>query len=62
MQLQGGAEQVHGVGSSFYEDPTDVHLVSANASPDKPARFLVLYICDDDRPLSVSVPAVKAPP
>jgi quercetin dioxygenase-like cupin family protein len=50
-QLQGGAERVFVAGTAFYEDPTDVHIVSANASRDRPVRFLAFFVCDDDRPL-----------
>jgi quercetin dioxygenase-like cupin family protein len=62
MQSEGGPEQVYGVGSAFYEDPANVHLLSANASHDKPARFLAVFMCDDDRPLTVPVPAAKTRP
>ena len=55
MQVQGQPERVYTAGESFYEAPTDVHLVSANASPDKPARFLAYFVCDRRAPLSVPV-------
>lgn len=56
MQVKGQAERVYGVGDTFFESPTDVHLVSANASQDKPARFLAYFVCDRKTPLSVPVP------
>jgi len=55
MQVRGQAERIYAVGDTFYEAPTDVHLVSANASPDKPARFLAYFVCDRKTPLSVPV-------
>jgi quercetin dioxygenase-like cupin family protein len=60
-QLQGGPERVYGAGATFYEDPTDVHLVSANASNDRPVRFLAFFVCDDDRPLFVPARAPGQP-
>jgi quercetin dioxygenase-like cupin family protein len=57
MQVKGQAERIYGAGDSFYEPPADVHLVSANASQDKPARFLAYFICDRETPLSVPVAA-----
>jgi len=33
MQVKGGAPATLGPGQSFYEGPTDIHQVSANASP-----------------------------
>jgi len=53
MQVQGQEERVYGPGDTFYESPADVHVVSANASGDKPARFLAYFVCDHQTPLSV---------
>ena len=55
MQVKGQAEQIYAPGDTFYEAPTDVHVVSANASQDKPARFLAYFVCDRKTPLSVPV-------
>ncbi len=55
MQLQGQEERVIKAGESFYESPADVHAVSANASQDRPARFLAYFVCDRETPLSVPV-------
>lgn len=55
MQVKGQPERVYTVGETFYEAPTDVHLVSANASQDTPARFLAYFVCDQKTPLSVPV-------
>jgi quercetin dioxygenase-like cupin family protein len=55
MQVKGQAEITYKPGDTFYESPSDVHLVSANASQDKPARFLAYFVCDRRTPLSVPV-------
>jgi len=39
-------------GQVFYESPQDIHQVSANASLTKPARILVFWLKDKDKPLS----------
>jgi quercetin dioxygenase-like cupin family protein len=54
MQVSGQPERVYGPGDTFYESPTDTHLVSRNASEDQPARFLAYFVCD--RPTALSVP------
>jgi len=56
MQIKGQEEHVYGPGDTFYESPTDVHLVSANASQDQPARFLAYFACDRATAFSVPVP------
>jgi quercetin dioxygenase-like cupin family protein len=55
MQVKGQPERIYKPGDTFFESPTDVHLVSANASQDKPARFLAYFVCDQKTPLSVPV-------
>ncbi len=55
MQVKGQPERIYKAGDTFFESPTDVHLVSANASQDKPARFLAYFVCDQKTPLSVPV-------
>lgn len=56
MQIDGQAEQVYGPGDTFYESPADVHRVSANASAERPARFLAYFVCDHKTPFSIPVP------
>jgi hypothetical protein len=51
---------VYHAGESFFEAPTDTHLVSANASADAPARFLAYFVCDHQTPFSVPVTDVPA--
>lgn len=55
MQVKGKAETIYKAGDTFYEEPTDVHVVSANASRDAPARFLAYFVCDRQTPLSIPV-------
>lgn len=52
-QVEGQPEAVYQAGESFYEAPNAVHLVSANASATKPAKFAAYMICDHESPLSV---------
>lgn len=58
MQVKGRPEQIYKPGETFFETPSDVHLVSSNASQDAPARFLAYFVCDHTTPLSV--PATDA--
>jgi len=53
MQLKGREEQVFRAGDTFFESPTDVHAVSANASQEEPARFLAYFVCDRETPLTL---------
>ena len=55
-QVKGEAEAVYTAGQSFYEAPNGVHQVSANASKDKPVRFLAYFVCDRRVPLSTPAP------
>lgn len=58
-QVQGEAEAVYKAGESFYEAPNGVHMVSANASDEIPAKLLAYFVCDHDAPLSLAVPETK---
>jgi quercetin dioxygenase-like cupin family protein len=46
MQVQGGPKVTLKPGDTFYESPSDVHSVSANASQTSPAAFLVFIVKD----------------
>jgi quercetin dioxygenase-like cupin family protein len=48
-------EAVYTAGQTFYEAPGAVHRVSANASTDRPVRFLAYFVCDSDAPLTAPV-------
>jgi len=53
MQVRGQKELTLGPGQSFYEDPSDIHIVSRNASNTKPAKFLVFLINKKGAPLVI---------
>src|SRR6185369_2026389 len=44
MQVRGGKETILTPGQSFYEGPSDVHVIGRNASQTKPAKFLVFLL------------------
>ena len=50
---EGGKEITLTPGQSFYEDPSDIHIVSRNASSTKPAKFLVFLIHKKGAPLVI---------
>ena len=56
MQVKGGPRVTLGPGGTFYESPTDIHVLSANASKTKPAKFLAILIKDKDKPAYTPVP------
>jgi quercetin dioxygenase-like cupin family protein len=58
-QVKGEAEAIYKAGESFYEAPNGVHMVAANASDEKPMKFLAYFVCDRDTPLSVAAPEAK---
>jgi quercetin dioxygenase-like cupin family protein len=55
MQVKGGKEVTLGPGETFYEAPGDIHTISRNASKDKPAKFLVVFVKDKGAPVVVPV-------
>jgi quercetin dioxygenase-like cupin family protein len=54
-QVEGEAPKSLKAGDVFYESPTDVHVVSRNASATKPAKLLVFYVKDKGAPPTVLV-------
>lgn len=50
MQVKGGPLLTLGPGETFYESPTDIHVVSANASKTEPAKILAILIKDKGKP------------
>ena len=44
MQVKGQPDVTLKAGQTFYEGPTDVHVVGRNASSTKPARFVVVLV------------------
>jgi len=53
MQVRGGKEVTLTPGQTFYEGPTDVHVVGRNASKTKPAKFVVFFVKDKGAPILV---------
>jgi quercetin dioxygenase-like cupin family protein len=53
MQVKGGKPVTLTPGQTFYEGPSDVHVVGRNASSTKPARFLVLLLKNKGAPAVV---------
>jgi quercetin dioxygenase-like cupin family protein len=53
MQLRGGEEVTLTPGQTFYEGPSDVHVVGRNASQTKPAKFVVFLVKDKGAPVLV---------
>ena len=52
MQVAGSPAVTLRPGQTFYESPTDIHVVSANASLTAPAKILVFLIKDKGAPVS----------
>ena len=53
MQVRGGKEVILTPGQTFYEGPSDVHVVGRNASQTKPAKFVVFFVKDKGAPILV---------
>ena len=51
MQVKGGKEVTLTPGQTFYEGPSDVHVVGRNASSSKPAKFLVVLVKNEGAPI-----------
>jgi quercetin dioxygenase-like cupin family protein len=60
-QVRGEPESVYTAGQFFYEAANGAHVVSANASKEKPVRFLAYFTCDHDAPLVKPVPDAVRP-
>ena len=52
MQVDGKEPVTLKAGDTFYENPTDVHRKSANASATEPAKFLVFMVKDKGKPVT----------
>jgi quercetin dioxygenase-like cupin family protein len=60
MQNRGSPAVTLRQGQTFYESPTDVHVVSANASKTAPAKILVFIVKDKNAPVTRDVAPDKA--
>lgn len=52
-QVAGQKKVILHKGQAFYESPTDIHEVSANASATKPVKLLILVIKDKNKPITM---------
>ncbi len=52
MQVAGGQPMTLGPGQTFYENPSDIHVTSKNASQTTPATILVFMLKDKGKPAS----------
>ena len=55
MQLKGQPAVTLKAGQTFYEGPTDVHIVGRNASNTEPARFVVVLLKAKGAPILTPV-------
>jgi len=55
MQLKGQPAVTLKAGQTFYEGPSDVHVVGRNASNTEPARFVVLLLKGKGAPILTPV-------
>jgi quercetin dioxygenase-like cupin family protein len=55
MQLKGQPAVTLKAGQTFYEGPSDVHVVGRNASNTEPARFVVVLMKGKGAPLQTPV-------
>ena len=53
MQVRGGKKVTLMPGQTFYEGPSDVHIIGRNASQTKPAKILVFLVKDKGAPILV---------
>ncbi|MDL2408518.1 cupin domain-containing protein [Rhizobium calliandrae] len=55
MQVKGQKEVTVSAGETYYESPTDIHLVSRNASNTKPVKFIVVLLKNKGAPAVLPV-------
>jgi len=55
MQVKGGAPVTLHPGDTYYENPSDIHTVSQNASKTERAKFLVFIVKDKGAPITRAV-------
>ena len=56
MQVKGGEPVTLRPGETFYEGPSDTHVVGRNASATEPAKFLAFFVKDKGAPILTPVP------
>jgi quercetin dioxygenase-like cupin family protein len=57
MQVKGGPAVTLHPGQTYYESPSDIHTVSANASKTERAKILVFIVKDKGTPVTRAVTA-----
>jgi quercetin dioxygenase-like cupin family protein len=57
MQVKGGSPVTLHPGQTYYESPSDIHTVSANASKTERAKILVFILKDKGTPVTRAVAA-----
>jgi quercetin dioxygenase-like cupin family protein len=55
MQVKGEKEVTLSPGETFYEGPSDIHLVGRNASTTEPAKFIVVLLKNKGAPVLMPV-------
>jgi quercetin dioxygenase-like cupin family protein len=55
MQLKGQPEKTLKKGDTYYEGPSDIHIVGRNASATEPAKFVVVLIKNQGAPVLTPV-------
>lgn len=55
MQVKGQLAVTLEAGQTFYEGPTDIHVVGRNASDTKPVRFVVVLLKAKGAPILTPV-------
>ena len=55
MQVKGKPAVTLKAGQTFYEGPTDIHVVGRNASDTEPARFVVVFLKTKGAPILTPV-------
>lgn len=53
MQVRGAKEVTLTPGQTFYEGPSDIHVVGRNASKTRPAKFVVVLVKDKGAPVLI---------
>ena len=53
MQVRGGKEMMLTAGQTFYESPSDIHVIGRNASKTEPAKFIAFFVKDKGAPTHI---------
>jgi quercetin dioxygenase-like cupin family protein len=53
MQVRGGKEMILTAGHTFYESPSDIHVIGRNASKTEPAQFIAFFVKDKGAPTHI---------